>query len=100
VLSPITVGPLSGQSVDVQLSAGWTATCPEDTTTPTAPVLGSRVREGSRHRFIALDAPGGRNFLIMLSARDQASFDSLTTAGMPIVQSFEFDFGAASPSPS
>jgi hypothetical protein len=92
---PVTIGRLSGQWVDLQLSAAWTGTCPDAATTPAAPVLGERLTRGARFRFIVLDAPGGRNILIKLIAADQAAFESLTTEGLPIVETFEFDFGPA-----
>ena len=98
---PITVGGLSGRWLDLKLSAGWTKTCPDDPANPTVPVLGERLTNGARFRYILLNAPGGRNVLIKLIAHDQTTFDTLTTTGMPIVESFDFDFGAgASASPS
>lgn len=93
--APISVGALSGQSVDVQLSAGWTATCPEEPSRPVAVVPGWRVHEGERVRLIVLDAGGGDNILIMLVASDQAAFALLATEGMSIVESFRFDAGPA-----
>jgi hypothetical protein len=49
--------------------------------------------EDYRGRFVFLDIPGGGKLLIIVDSAHAADFEALLAEAMPIVESFQFDFG-------
>jgi hypothetical protein len=89
---PVTLSGLTGKQIDVGLEPGWTGCLPG---TP----LGEVAMQTDRLRFIVLDGPDGESLMIRLRA--VTDFEAFVEAAMPIVESFEFDFGRSpSVSPS
>ncbi len=86
----VTIGGLDGQQIDVGLTEGWTGCLP-------AAPIGERDTGSERYRFIVLDSPSGT---LMIRLRAPADFETFLADAMPIVESFEFALGPASPSPS
>ncbi len=86
----VTIGGLNGQQIDVGLTEGWTGCLP-------AAPLGERDTGSERYRFIVLDTPSGT---LMIRLRAPGDFETFLADAMPIVESFEFALGPASPSPS
>jgi hypothetical protein len=89
----VTIGGLSGQQVDVQLSPDWTGACRSEAD-PTRDYL------DGRNRVIMLDTPGGRPVGIEVGSLHSSDWDAFLADAMPIIQSMEFDLGSGvSPSP-
>jgi len=97
--APITVGGLSGFTIDITLSPDWTTPCPFSEGRPIVPTVtdpratpgtglhwtADRVTDGSFARYIILDLPGGGTVLIAPTGPP-----SFVTEAMPVIQSFEF----------
>jgi len=97
--TPVTIGGLSGFSIDVTLSPTWTTPCPFSEGRPTVPTVmdpqalagtglhwtADRVTDGSFDRYIILDLPAGGTVLI-----HPGGPPSFVTKAMPVIQSFEF----------
>ena len=97
--APITVGGLSGFTIDITLAADWTTPCPFTEGRPfmatvmdgqAVPGTGlhwglERVTDGSFSRYIVLDVPGGGTVLIA-----PAGLPSFVTEATPIIGSFTF----------
>lgn len=98
---PITIGPIEGQFVDVELAPTWTKTCP-GLTAPLAALITSKngspalgwndagTNSGAFDRYIVLDLGGGRPVLIQVSAPSSAEFQSLLPQAMRVVETFRF----------
>jgi hypothetical protein len=101
---PITVGGYNGQLVDVSLAPTWTISCFGD---PPAPIDflftdpqataegGVSIREGlegSAHaRYILVDVEKADfPLLIEITGPDEASWNDLVRAAMPIIETFQF----------
>lgn len=80
--APITVGSLSGMTLDLRTNYLWTQQCLYAYRAPT----GGMVHQ----RAIFLDMGGGRTLLVEIDAPDQASFDAFVAEAMPVIQSFQF----------
>lgn len=80
--APITIGGLSGMTLDVNIQP-WTPSC-----TPYGYQAPTRVTVHQRDIF--LDVGGGRTLLVEVDAPDQASFDAFVAEAMPVIQSFQF----------
>ena len=92
--APITIGGLSGFTIDITLSPDWTTPCPFSEGRPTVPLVtdpqatpgtglhwtADPVTDGSFARFIILDLPGGGTVLI-----SPGGSPSFVTAAMPVV---------------
>ena len=97
----ISIGGLSGFSIDITMSPDWTTPCPFSEGEPTVPLVmdgeavpgtglhwtAGPVTDGSFDRYIILDLPGGGTLLI---APDGSP--SFITQATPIIDSFEFAF--------
>jgi hypothetical protein len=95
----ITIGGLSGFTIDITISPDWTKACPYSQGRPDVPLVtdpratpgtglhwtAEPVTDGSFSRFIILDLPGGGTVLI--SPTGPPSF---ITEATPIIESFEF----------
>jgi hypothetical protein len=95
--TPVTVGGLSGQRIDVSIKDGWTASCPFAGGAATVPLLvegggGYRwvVAGNERLRLDILDGPGGGTVIVDVDAFDGTLMDQLLTLATPIVESFSF----------
>lgn len=103
--TPVTIGGHSGLLMDVSVASAWRRACQQ--LYPDAPAravftftdpVDSPVRpfirdvlEGNAHsRYILLEFGPAHTLLIEISAPDEASWNDLVQAAMPIVQSFEF----------
>ena len=101
---PIEIGGHQGLVIDVSVVPGWTTPqCQFNDEGPMvmtfadpAPVAdgGVFVREyvsgEGRARYVLLDLGTGHNLLIEIKAPDEATWDELVRAAMPIVQTFRF----------
>ena len=102
---PVTIGGHSGLLMDVSVAPAWRRACQQ--LYPDAPAravftftdpVDSPVRpfirdvlEGNAHsRYILLEFGAAHTLLIEISAPDEASWNDLVQASMPIVDSFEF----------
>jgi hypothetical protein len=97
--APITIGGLSGFTIDITISPAWTKPCPYSEGRPDVPLVtdgeavpgtglhwtAEPVTDGSFMRFIILDRPGGGTWLI--SPTGPPSF---VVEATPIIESFEF----------
>jgi hypothetical protein len=96
---PITVGGLSGFTIDITLSPDWTTPCPFSQGRPTVPLVtdpratpgaglhwtADRATDGSFARYIILDLPGGGTVLIAPNGPP-----AFVTEATPLIESFEF----------
>jgi hypothetical protein len=99
VPAPVTIGGLSGFTIDITMAADWTTPCPFSGGRPTVPTVtdpratpgtglhwtAEAVTDGSFARYIILDLPGGGTLLIA-----PGGSPSFVTRAMPIIDSFEF----------
>ena len=97
--APITIGGLSGFTIDFTLSPDWTTPCPYSGGRPIVPTVtdpqatpgtglhwaAESVSDGSFTRYIILDLPGGGTLLI-----SPGGAPSFVTKAMPVIESFEF----------
>lgn len=97
--APITIGGLSGFTIDISLSPDWTTPCPFSEGSPTVPLVtdpratpgtglhwtAGPVTDGSFARYIVLDVSGGGTVLI--ASEGPPSFITEATS---IIESFEF----------
>ena len=101
--TPVTVGGVDGQMVDVELDASWTGTCPWSAgkpavllvarlSSPPGPDFGIAGLE--RVRLILLGRDAGVSIGIHAPA---ATFESFLRVAMPIVESFRFGAPRISP---
>ena len=97
---PISIGGLDGRTVDLEVDASWTATCPYSNGTPmvstvtdidTEPGLDWNIPAGSKARYILLDLGEGRALLIKVEAGTKAEFDAYIDEAMTVIQSFQFN---------
>ena len=97
----ISVGGLNGQMIDVRIAPDWTRPCPPPFTAgmPVVPLITDvdpasgpswGVKDHGKVRVIALEVPGGENFVITIDSAGGSSFDSTVTAAMPIIESMAF----------
>jgi len=97
----VTVGGLTGKSVDVRLAPGWKGTCPDLPAGTTAAMLLTRAggpanealgMSGSeRMRFVFVDIGGGDVVAILVDSSDPSRFDQLASDAMPIIESMQFE---------
>lgn len=95
---PVTVGGLSGFSLDVSVASDWTHTCSYSEGKPVVATFVDsddategfdwNIGAGAKSRYFLLDAGGGRALLIEIAASDAADFDSLVAEAMPLIESF------------
>jgi hypothetical protein len=94
--TPITIGGLSGVTLDLGIKDGWKASCPFANGLPTVPLfVGAKgeyrwvVAGNERLRLAVLDAPSG-TVVVDVDAFDGTVIDDLLAAADPIVKSFTF----------
>ncbi len=94
--TPITIGGLSGVTLDLGIKDGWKASCPFANGLPTVPLfVGAKgeyrwvVAGNERLRLAVLDAPTG-TVVVDVDAFDGTVIDDLLAAADPIVKSFTF----------
>jgi len=103
---PISIGGYDGLVVDASVAPGWVTKCPQSsdwTSDGTAidrfaitlgyDASGSNrlFLSGDSHaRYIVLNAGNQDNIVIEVSAPDQASWDDLVAAAMPVIETFQF----------
>ncbi len=99
VTSPalVTVGGLSGSSVDIGITNGWTESCPIANGIPSVPLLVDPgtglywiVGGGERLRMYVLGLPDGGTLIVDIDDFDGSQFASFVSAAVPIVKSFQF----------
>jgi hypothetical protein len=88
----ITIGDLSGFTVDLSLVPGWIGTCGDSSVLTFTDADGSNIAVFSetRDRYVVLDRGDGESLVIIVQAPDDATWGALMAAAMPIVESFEF----------
>jgi hypothetical protein len=100
--TPVTIGGLSGEQIDLSVAPAWTASCDYASTpglplvsTFSAPTAGDGFDwniQGEGHtRIIALDLGDGRAVVINIEAQNQADYDALLPGAMDVVNSFMFE---------
>jgi hypothetical protein len=100
------IGGLRGTEFDVQIAAGWTASCSFANGLPTVPLFLSQgggyrwwiVAGSERLRLALLEVPGGGTVVVDVDAFDGTLMDALVAEAAPIVQTFSFS--TLSPQPS
>ena len=95
----ITVGGLSGTTVDVGISPSWNRACPYSEGKPYVPMFTNGnptdnfdwgLAAGGRMRVFLLDLPDGRTMLIDVESPDASTFDALLADATPVIDTFEF----------
>lgn len=81
--SPATIGPLSGQTVDVSAKPDFPLLCVGATAPPVAP-------DGGRYRVIVLDSPDGGLIEVEIRASPAEAFDVFAPVAMQVVESMTF----------
>lgn len=100
--APVTIGGLTGMTVDVSVDPTWTRTCPYSNGKPAVAMFTNGqyaeglnfdwgLTAGAHMRLILLDLPDGRTLLIDVEAQDQAAWDALVADAMPVIDSFQFN---------
>jgi hypothetical protein len=102
--SPVTIGGLSGVTVDLSVSPGWTGTCPYaysqglplvSTFVDAEPSGGGgfdwNVQGDGRTRAILLDIGDGRVLLLDIEAQSKATYDAFLPGAMQVVNTFQFN---------
>jgi hypothetical protein len=102
----ITIDGHPGHSVEVRLADTWTESCPGFAPVPAVVLFGEALGPNGpvgddpfaiglygeqRSRFIVLDLGADSLALIVITASDEARFDSLLPDAIPIVESFDFE---------
>ena len=94
--APVTIGGLSGETVDLGIVNGWTASCPFANGLPTVPLfVGANgdyrwvIAGTERLRLAVLDAPSG-TVVVDIDSFDGQDVDRLLSAADPLVKSFSF----------
>ena len=97
--TPVTIGGLSGSTMDVSVDPSWTRTCSFSQGEVTAPLFSNadprhgfdwNVAGAGRMRLFLMALPNDRNLVIDIESTDKQNWDSLLTAAMPVVQSLVF----------
>lgn len=95
----VTVGGLSGKTLDVSVAPSWTQTCEYSNGKPYVAMFTNGnstnnfdwgLAAGGRMRLFLLNLPDGRTMLIDIETPDASTFDALLADAMPVVQSFQF----------
>jgi hypothetical protein len=96
---PTTVAGLSGFSVDLEVDASWTTTCPYSNGSPmvstvtdldAASGLDWNIGAGAKARYILLDLGEGRALLIKVESATKAAFEDNVEDAMSVIESFAF----------
>ena len=94
--APVTIGGLSGETIDLGIVNGWTASCPFANGLPTVPLfVGASgdyrwvIAGSERLRLAILDVPGG-TVVVDIDSFDGQNVNELLSAADPIVKSFSF----------
>jgi hypothetical protein len=95
----VTVGGLSGRTLDVSVSPSWKRTCPYSEGKPYVAMFTNGdaanpfdwgLAAGGHMRLFLLNLPDGRTMLIDVEGPDASAFDALVSAAMPVISSFQF----------
>ena len=102
--APVTVGGLSGMTLDLSVDPAWTGTCPfgggepkpfvnmlTNGETAEADNFDWGLVAGAGMRLFLLDLPDGRTMLIDVEAQTQADWSALVTAAAPVIDTFQFN---------
>lgn len=98
---PLDLGGLDGHWFDVRVDAAWSEPCPFTGDAPaTTLFVHDEVPDENafwglagldeRMRIFVIDDGAGSNILITIDAVDEATFDRLLAAAMPVIATFEF----------
>jgi hypothetical protein len=96
---PVSIGGLSGFSLDLEVSPDWTAACPYSDGNPMVSTLTDvdpgdgfdwNVGAGSKARYYFLDLGDGRALWIGIEAPTVAGYDAFVDEATAIVESFVF----------
>ena len=94
--APVTIGGLSGETIDLGIVNGWKTSCPFANGLPTVPLfVGASgdyrwvIAGTERLRLAVLDAPGG-TVVVDIDSFDGQNVNELLSAADPIVKSFSF----------
>jgi hypothetical protein len=96
--APVSVGGLSGLTLDVSLKSSWTKACPGGGSGPSIQLFADSdgkehdvsVHGGVPLRILLLDLGDGRSLVIFFNAKDKATFDALLPEATSIINSFQF----------
>src|SRR5258706_2728590 len=95
----VSVGGLSGFSVDLSIRPSWTQTCPYSGGKPDVAMFTHAdsvnkfdwgLTAGGAMRLFLLDLPDGRTTLIDVEAQDRAAWDALISDATPVIGTFAF----------
>jgi hypothetical protein len=96
--TPVTIGGLTGVSLDLRLDPRTARTCP-GATTPSVQIFGDA--DGNEHdvhvagdvpmRVYLLDLGDGRSLVIFVNGVDKATYDALLPDATSIIESFQFN---------
>jgi len=98
----VTIGGLSGFTLDVSVDPAWTRTCGFSNGEPYVPLFTNGlytedtnfdwgIGGDGRMRLFLLDLPDGRTMLIDVEAHDKATWDALVDDASAIVETFKFN---------
>jgi hypothetical protein len=100
--SDVTVGGLDGRQVDIGLAPDWKKSCDwwGDPTSPVVPLVGTfddknlwlytAATKGEHYRYVVLDASGGRNVVIAITAVAPEQFNDVAGSAMTIIHGLQF----------
>jgi hypothetical protein len=94
----VSIGGLTGFTLDVRLAPGWTHACPYSDGEPVVPlIVGSRPKNeldwgvgATGMRIWVLDAGADRRVWIDIEAGDARTLDQMVQRATPVIESFEF----------
>lgn len=98
----IAVAGLDGRQIDFAIASGWKGTCEwwDDPKAPVVPLVGTfddkhywvytAVTKGEQYRYVVLDAPGGRNVVIAITAVEPEQFEGVIAPAMNIIHGLQF----------
>ena len=98
--TPVSIGGLSGSTLDVSVDPSWTRDCPFNEGQPTAPLFSNAnpgddfdwgVGGDGRMRLFIMALPNNRTLLIDIESADKPTWDALLPAATPVVDSFVFN---------
>ena len=97
--APVTVGGLSGRTLDVTIKPSWTRACPFSGGTPYVAMFTNNdavnnfdwgLAAGGKMRLFLLDLPDGRTTLIDIEAPSEALWDAFVADAMPVIETFDY----------
>ena len=96
----VQIDGAQAEILDITLAAGTTRTCPFSSGKPTIPLIVDMIPgpgafwgigPEEQIRLVLIDGSNGHNIVVSIDSAAATSFDRLTNAAMPVVESFTFD---------